>query len=104
MTISVPSHSVLGDLVGPSYDPEAKRHHVVLHLPALEPGMELGELHPPLLPLLTHSFFIPSFLVILSRHVLLAHYLTRLIRVLGVRGLLVRHSDCDDVHSSLGRG
>jgi hypothetical protein len=42
MVISVPSHTSVPGL-GPSYDPAVKRHHVVLHLPALEEDMELGE-------------------------------------------------------------
>ena len=46
MVISVPSHTLLGDLLGPAYDPETKRHHVVLYLPDLEADMELGEFPP----------------------------------------------------------
>jgi hypothetical protein len=59
MAISVPSHTVLSELLEPSYDPEVKRHHVVLYLPDLEADMELGEcsaLHFTLPP----SLLIPS--------------------------------------------
>lgn len=41
MTITVPSHTNIPGLE-PPYNPEVKRHHIVLYLPPLDEDIEFG--------------------------------------------------------------